>query len=108
VIRIAISQAAFEAIVACLDRGRRALTARWLNTIGLGLGVAGVVILFIWGPPQPTFDEEAYLLLTGPDVQHVEDVRRLKHQYQIMSSFGLVLIGLGFGAQLMAVWRAPR
>jgi hypothetical protein len=33
------------------------LTAQCLNTIGLALGMAGVVILFIWGPPQPDFIE---------------------------------------------------
>ena len=33
------------------------MTARWLNTVGLLLGMAGVVILFIWGPPQPNFIE---------------------------------------------------
>ena len=84
------------------------MTARWLNTIGLGFGIAGVVILFIWGPPQPSFDEGSYLLLMGQDAQHVEDVRRLKRHYQTMSSFGLILIGLGFGAQMAAVWRGPR
>jgi hypothetical protein len=34
-----------------------ALTAQWLNRLGLVLGIAGVVILFIWGPPQPNFEE---------------------------------------------------
>jgi hypothetical protein len=85
------------------------LTARWLNTIGLAFGIVGVLIIFIWGPPQPNFDEAAYLSLVGPEAQHnVEDVKRLKRQYQMMSSVGLGLIGLGFGAQLVAVWRAPR
>lgn len=85
------------------------MTARWLNTIGLAFGIVGVLIIFIWGPPQPNFDEAAYLSHVGPEAQHnVEDVKRLKRQYQMMSSVGLGLIGLGFGAQLVAVWRAPR
>jgi hypothetical protein len=85
------------------------LTARWLNTIGLAFGIVGVLIIFRWGPPQPNFDEAAYLLLVGPEAQHnVEDVKRLKRQYQMMSSIGLGLIGLGFGAQLVAVWCAPK
>jgi hypothetical protein len=80
------------------------MTARWLNTIGLLLGMTGVVILFIWGPP-PSFDEGDYLLLANQDAAHVEQVRRLKRQHEIMSDIGLGLIGLGFGAQLVAVWR---
>jgi len=39
------------------DRVGDALTAQWLNTVGLVLGMVGVVILFIWGPPQPDFVE---------------------------------------------------
>jgi hypothetical protein len=85
-----------------------ALSARWLNTVGLALGMIGVVIIFIWGPPQPSFDETSALLLEGTDAQHVEDVRRHKHQYEVMSSIGLGLIFVGFGAQLAAVWRAAK
>jgi hypothetical protein len=28
-----------------------------LNTIGLVFGLVGVVIIFIWGPPQPQLEE---------------------------------------------------
>ena len=28
-----------------------------LNTIGLALGLIGVIIIFIWGPPQPILEE---------------------------------------------------
>ena len=31
------------------------MLAKWLNTIGLALGMAGVVMLFIWGPPSRAF-----------------------------------------------------
>ena len=41
------------------------MTARWLNTIGLLLGMAGVVILFIWGPPQPDLDPHIKLVLNS-------------------------------------------
>jgi hypothetical protein len=34
------------------------LTAQLLNTVGLLLGIVGVLILFKWGPPQPNFDED--------------------------------------------------
>ncbi len=63
-IKTGISETAFDAIVAWLDRGRRALTARRLNTIG-PLGIVGVLIIFIWGPPQPNFDEFVPLALEG-------------------------------------------
>ena len=90
-------------------KGRRALTARRLNTVGLVLGITGVLVIFIWGPPQPNFDEFVPLALEGPEFEHqAEDARRLKRQYEIMSRVGLGLIGLGFVAQLAAVRRAPR
>jgi hypothetical protein len=94
--------------LACIDRGRRAVTPRRLNTIGLVLGIAGVLIIFRWGPPQPSFDEAVPLALEGPELVHMaEDTRRLTRQYEIMSRVGLGLIGLGFVAQLAAVRRAP-
>jgi hypothetical protein len=88
------------------------LTARWLNTVGLALGMAGVVILFIWGPPLPDFDETvglalepATVLADGRKVSDIADAaRRRKRRHQIMSRVGLGLIGFGFGAQLIAVW----
>ena len=84
------------------------MTARWLNPVGLLLGMAGVVILFIWGPPQPSFEEAVPLALEGPQFMRMaQDARRLKRQYEIMSRVGLGLIGLGFAAQLAAVRRAP-
>jgi hypothetical protein len=89
-----------------------ALTPQWLNTVGLLLGIAGVVILFKWGPPQPDFDEAVGLgldsgtvLANGKKVSDMEeDVRRLKRWHKFMSRIGLGLIGLGFAAQLAAVW----
>jgi hypothetical protein len=107
-IKTGINETAFDAIVACLDRGRRALTARRLNTIGLALGIVGVLIIFIWGPPQPNFDEFVPLALEAQEFVHMaEDAKQLKRQYEIMSRVGLGLIGLGFLAQLAAVRRAP-
>jgi NhaP-type Na+/H+ or K+/H+ antiporter len=91
-----------------------ALTARWLNTIGLVLGIAGVAILFKWGPPQPDFDEGFAIGASFTDDTVFRDgtkpseivaaVRRRKRLHQKMSSIGLGLIGLGFLAQLVAVW----
>jgi hypothetical protein len=69
------------------------LTDPWLNTVGLVLGIAGVVILLIWGPPQPDLDETI-----GTD----EATKRLNRRYEVMPRVGLGLIGLGFFVQLVA------
>ena len=76
------------------------MTARWLNTVGLVLGIAGVVILFIWGPPQPDLDPHVKMVQIRED----EATKRLKRRHKVRSGIGLVLIGLGFVAQLIAVW----
>ena len=91
------------------------MTAQWLNTIGLVLGMVGVVILFIWGPPQPDFDEGIAMGVSFSEDTVFEDgtkpseivarVKRLKRVHQIMSRVGLGLIGVGFGAPHIAVWR---
>jgi hypothetical protein len=88
------------------------MTAKWLNTIGLLLGLVGVVILFIWGPPQPDFDESvgraiepSTALKDGRKVSDmIEATRRLKRRHQIRSRIGLGLVGLGFFVQLVALW----
>ena len=36
--------------------------SKWLSTIGLILGIVGVVLIFIWGPPQPSFEGDKLLL----------------------------------------------
>ncbi|WP_286730978.1 MULTISPECIES: hypothetical protein [unclassified Thiomonas] len=33
------------------------ITAQALNTIGLALGMLGVALIFVWGPPQPQLEE---------------------------------------------------
>jgi hypothetical protein len=77
------------------------MTAQWLNTGGLVLGIAGVAILFKWGPPQPDLDPQIKIVIGRED----EATKRLKRRYRTMSRLGLGLIGLAFGAQLIAVWR---
>ncbi len=94
---------------------RKALPAQWLNTIGLVLGIAGVLIIFRWGPPQPDFDEGIALGISFTEDTVFEDgtkpsetvasVKRRKRIHQVMSHIGLGLIGLGFFVQLVAVWR---
>jgi hypothetical protein len=78
---------------------------RWLNTIGLALGIVGVEIIFHWGPPQPDLDPQGKLLLAASVDKTVE---QLRNQYEIMSRVGLGLVGLGFVAQLVASWPSGR
>jgi hypothetical protein len=90
------------------------LLAHWLNTVGLVLGMVGVVIFFIWGPPQPDFDEGIAMGITFTEdtvftdgtkpSEIVASAKRLKRRHEIMSRVGLGLIGLGFFVQLVAVW----
>jgi hypothetical protein len=73
---------------------------------------AGVLMLFIWGPPQPTFEEGVPKTLElgtplpgGKTVgEHNEETRCKKVFYKRMSGIGLGLIGVGFAFQLWAVW----
>jgi hypothetical protein len=72
-----------------------------LNRIGLVLGMVGVVVIFIWGPPQPNLDTHGYLRLEQEDKGAIAE----RDHYKLNSAIGLGLIGLGFAAQLVATWR---
>ena len=70
-----------------------------LNLAGLVANVIGGVMLFIWGPPQPSFEEQGFLALEGgPDL----GVRSLRRRHEILSRVGLGLVILGFAFQLVA------
>lgn len=83
-----------------------------INTIGLLLNIAGVVILFFYSPPQPIFEEgvgigleDANLLEIGKTVyEYNAGIRRLRRRYEIMSRVALILILAGFILQLWATW----
>jgi hypothetical protein len=84
-----------------------------LNTIGLVFGLVGVIIIFIWGPPQPQLDEGIGLGLedntpideSGKTVrEHNVEVRIKRRQHNLMSRVGLGLIFFGFIFQLWATW----
>lgn len=88
------------------------MLAQWLNTVGLALGMAGVVMLFIWGPPQPSFEDHVSLSLEHGTVlrdgtrvaDYIEANRRQRARYMWLSRIGLGLIGIGFAVQLWATW----
>lgn len=86
--------------------------ARVLNSAGLVLGMAGVVMLFIWGPPQPSFQDSVGLAIEPETVlvdgRKVGDMiaaeQREKRKYEMRSRVGLGFVGVGFLVQLIAVW----
>jgi hypothetical protein len=86
---------------------------RHLNALGLVLGMVGVVLIFIWGPPQPSFEQSVAIGLEAPTVladgktvaQYDEVVAANKQLYKRMSQIGLALIFVGFGCQLFATMR---
>jgi hypothetical protein len=84
-----------------------------LNTIGLILGLIGVLLIFVWGPPQPNLEEGIGLGLedgtpidsTGKTVKEYNDeVLQKKIKHNIMSRLGLGLIFIGFLFQIWATW----
>lgn len=81
-----------------------------LNSLGLILGMIGVAMIFVWGPPQPRMEEGVSIgleddneLTGGMTVrEHDERVRRTRSKHHNLSRSGLVFIGLGFVFQLVA------
>jgi len=88
------------------------ITAQALNTIGLTLGMLGVALTFVWGPPQPQLEEGVGIGLedgtplgNGLTVaQHDVLVRRRRFRHTVLSRAGLGLIFFGFLFQLLATW----
>jgi hypothetical protein len=88
------------------------MTAVVLNRAGLILGMIGVVLIFVWGPPQPALEEgvglgleDATPLPNGRTVaEHDQAIRRLRKRHTILSRAGLVFLGLGFLAQFLATY----
>jgi len=75
-----------------------------LNLIGLVLNVIGGLVIFKWGPPQPSFDKyEAVAWESTPEEE--AKVEALERRYRVMSRVGLGLIILGFILQLPAAVR---
>lgn len=84
-----------------------------VNTIGLILGIIGVVFIFIWGPPQPQLEigvsfglEDATPIdQSGKTVaEYNEEVKTLRTVHEVMSRLGLIFIMIGFGFQLWGTW----
>jgi len=92
------------------------MNSRLLNTIGLALGIIGVLFLFVWGPPQPSFERGVSLGIedatpidkTGKTVaDHNREVEAKRKFYTTMADVGLCLIIVGFRATVVGCV-APR
>ena len=87
------------------------MTGKLLNTIGLVLGMLGVMVIFIFGPPQPSFEAGVSLGLSDKNIledgctvaEHNKEIESLKKHYSKMSKIGLILVFIGFALQLWAV-----
>ena len=84
-----------------------------INTIGLTLGIVGVLFLFIWGPPQPEMETGVSIGLQDATVinesgktvaDHNQEVRQSRGTHEFMSRVGLLFVMIGFAVQLLAVW----
>jgi hypothetical protein len=78
------------------------LSEAGLDVIGLVLNAIGGLVMFVWGPPQPSFEKRSKLLMR----QNAEDLRddvmkvALEKRHRRMFKLGLGLIILGFLLQL--------
>jgi hypothetical protein len=80
------------------------MTEAGLNLIGLMLNVIGGLVIFKWGPPQPSFERHT-LLSIGEDPVRAAEVAALERRHYVMSRVGLALIIVGFVLQLPAAVR---
>ena len=83
-----------------------------LNRFGLVLSILGVLLMFVFGPPQPDHNkgvglalQDATVLSDGRTVaEHNRDVARSKQLYGFCSKLALGLIGIGFCFQFGATF----
>ncbi|MDE0624997.1 MAG: hypothetical protein OXH99_01230 [Bryobacterales bacterium] len=72
----------------------------WVNSIGLGLDIAGVVLLFFFGLPAEVSRSGALYLSWGANEEEARKGRR----YERISRFALVLLVVGFALQIASNW----
>jgi len=70
-----------------------------LNIIGLSFGLVGVMIIFFYGSPQPSFFP--YDIITDSNIH--QEILDMRDKYDLISKIGLVFIFMGFLIQLFAV-----
>lgn len=83
-----------------------------LSSIGLISNIIGVVLAFFFGFPQPNFHSGVALIIeddtpvgNGKTARDEIKSSKLKKQlYRSLSLLSLILLIIGFGFQLIAVW----
>lgn len=70
-----------------------------INSIGLILDIIGVVILFKYGLPSEVSKDGQVFIAASP---HNEEERRKYRKFQLWSKFGLGLLVVGFGLQIIS------
>lgn len=86
------------------------MTAYWINLSGLIFNIAGVVLVFFFGLPQPSHSEGVALGLELGNIlddgrtvaEHDEEIRRRKRTYSFLAHAALVLMIIGFSLQFVA------
>jgi len=73
-----------------------------ISSTGLLLDIAGVAVLFKYGPPQPDFQEDDAVVVSN-ETQRIS-AKALKQEFKFRSRIGLSLLVAGFILQLLGVW----
>lgn len=73
-----------------------------ISSAGLLLDIAGVGVLFVYGPPQPDFQEDDVVVVSN-EVQRTS-AKELKQKFKFRSRIGLLLLVAGFALQLFGIW----
>lgn len=90
------------------------MSVQELNGAGLLLNIAGVVLVFFFGLPQPSHREGVSIVLEDATPlrngltagEHAAIVRRRKKLYRRLAYLALTLILLGFVFQLIATLKS--
>ena len=78
------------------------MSADWLNGAGLVCNILGVVAIFIYGVPRnPSRDEAGHDHFIGEQVNVDEQTQVQRAEW--VSYAGLVVLGVGFALQLIAL-----
>ena len=72
------------------------------SSAGLVFDVIGVAVLFVYGPPQPDFQEDDIIVVPNQDQEMA--AKTLKNKFKCRSRIGLSLLIIGFLFQLIGVW----
>jgi len=91
-------------------------SAQLLNSVGLVLGMGGVLIIFCFSPPMPDLEHgvglgiyEGTRLADGRTVaEHNADRLRVRTRHLRVSQVGLLLVFVGFALQFWATWTSSR